>query len=265
MPARNVVFCYIAAMDPRASVTRCARPILTRAGERFGCRRCDYCLWRDARELQRRCEREFYALKAGRIAFMGSLTFADEALRQALAQDKPGRAAWRAFSVRLTQLLAEACGEAAGVKLFAMPEKGSQHGRLHVHFLAFGVPEVMALVTKHEGPKLYPVTRFRELVRQAWPHGFEKCDAVWSLGGVRYVLKYVRKGVTPLRQAGQALASSWWWCAFPRGRVGMTRSKPAAWSRASGHRSSSELSREYGSPCQAATKTRTSWSLKVTC
>jgi len=207
---------------------RCARPTLTRAGERWACLRCDYCQWRGSRELFGRSDREFHSMRADQRAVMGTLTFRDEDLCAAMRDW--GRAVWQAFEVRVCQLV-------PGLKLFAVPEFGSLRDRLHVHFVAYGVPEALCRVfyVRENGHSI-GTFEFRQVVRAAWPHGTERCDVVRDRGGGRYVMKYVAKGRADSlrerdawkRRAAELEARGlqapefrkMFWTSWPRGRQG---------------------------------------------
>ena len=173
-------------MDPRASVRKCACLVLTRAGQRWEGRFCDHCQQKAARELMARAAWEYESMRPGTVAIMGGLSFRDEVLGQALHDW--GHAFWLGYRDRIE-------AEVPGLKLFAVPEFGERATRrLHLHYTAFGVPESLAREwTVIEGGKVFPMSRFRELVRKCWPHGWEDTQVCQSAAGARYCMKYVGK------------------------------------------------------------------------
>jgi hypothetical protein len=215
-------------MDVRASVMSCEAPVLLKTGRRFACGRCEVCLARSQRELVGRMDREFCSMPRGTHACMGTLTYNDAAIVEAWRDW--GRAHWRLFSHALD-------GRVQGLKLFAVPELGSVHGRLHLHFVAFGVPEELCRVRYvSRSGKLVETCGFDELVRELWPHGFVRAQVARSVAGARYVAKYVTKGralhlgrladyrklSARIRAVGGTPPSfaDRWWIAWPRGRRG---------------------------------------------
>lgn len=230
LPARNGFFCYIAAMDPRASVRKCACLVLTAAGKRWEGRWCDHCQQKAARELMTRSDWEFQSMRPGTVACMVGLSFKDEALHQ-FAGDW-GHAAFEAFVKRVEDRV-------AGVKCFGVPEFGTKGTRrLHVHSVFYGVSELLCRPwTVMDKGKVWEMTRFREIVRECWPHGWEDTQVCRSAAGARYCMKYVGKNrldrVLELREwhsrCVDAEARGWsepqrperlYWTHWPRGRQG---------------------------------------------
>ena len=166
---------------------------------------------------------------------MGTLTFAPEWYSSGVVDG--GRSAWLVFKDRLREQWRKETGQRCALKLVALPELGEKHGRLHVHFLAFGVPASWCDEwTEIRSGKVYSQSRFRQLVARCWELGFEQGSAVENEGGVRYAFKYLAKGrrghlearrewarrSDACRRAGLAAPSfeSGFWFYAPRGREG---------------------------------------------
>lgn len=224
------------AIDPRASVVKCGSACLTRKGERYRCNVCDSCLYGEARYWQIRAEREVMTQGPGKAVAFLTGTISDEAM-PGLAPDA-GKHAYARFRVRLFKLMQAKLGEVPEVKFVGVPEGVSGDHRLHWHGLVFGVPASWLLVRYEKGSdgRLHETCDFKEMVREAWPHGFVDASRVRDRGGIRYVFKYVMKGLREKRRAraewrarkesaarhgmaAPAFGCRWWWSP-PRGRQG---------------------------------------------
>lgn len=168
-------------------------------------------------------------MRPGMQAAMIGLSLKPEALPQ--AERDWGHAMVNAFRVRLEQRV-------PGIKFFGVPEFGPKSGRLHFHNVAYGVPgSLLRVWTVIEKGHVFEMSRFREIVRECWPHGFEDTQACRSAAGARYAMKYVGKNrlqrALELRdwrsRKAEAEARGWrvpdrpermYWTLWPRGRQG---------------------------------------------
>lgn len=192
-------------IDPRASVMRCEDPVVL--GERTvkgsgrvlpvsrqRCGRCLSCVSFEVRQFRRRCVHEYESMPTGTVAVMGTLTFAPAWYASALVDG--GHACWRLFKADIRKAYRERFGDWR-VKLLGVVERGEQFGRLHVHYVGFGVPgSVAELQWRRDEGKNYLVSEWSQLARSCWPYArVEWASPVRGRGGVVYALKYVQKGL----------------------------------------------------------------------
>ena len=144
------------------------------------CGRCPECIKKRQSEWLTRfiLESQYWRKeRVGSVCMLGTLTYDDKHYpdsRDRLVKD------WQAFLKSLHRKL--------GVKprFYVTTENGSVYGRVHFHFLLFGVPP-------------YDVLEFRnKILKKSWPHGFEHCRVATSKD-FAYVSKYVTKDVDAFR------------------------------------------------------------------
>lgn len=177
-------------VDRRAVLCKCSSPVLTAGGRRFRCGRCSFCLASYAKQYALRARREFEGMPSDQFASLLTLTFEDRWLSSGEAD--AGRSAWRCFKAELCRLLRAEVG-ATWPRFLGVNERGGRTGRLHLHCIVFGVPVAVQRVvsTRVVKGRVRQVTRFDELVSQAWGLGFTDARTIMDAAGVGYVTHYL--------------------------------------------------------------------------
>jgi hypothetical protein len=192
-------------------------------------------VWSFGKQVALRARREFEGMGRDEFAALLTLTFSDEWLSS--GEVDAGASAWRLFKAELCRLLRLEVG-ATWPRLLGVNERGGRTGRLHLHAIAFGVPSSLQRVvsTRLVHGRVREVTRFEQLVGQAWGLGFVDVRTITDAGGVGYVTGYLidarevmvkerrawRKACEAAERAGVSPPAfvPRLWLSLPRGRGG---------------------------------------------
>lgn len=175
------------SMDPRASVMRCLRPVLSGDGRaRYACNWCRVCMAAHGAEWSARLRLE---VMASGWPLVVRLSYSDEFLpSNGLPSVVDFELGWR----RIRSALRESYG--VTVRFYAVAELGELKGRPHYHALVFCLPErVFVEVSRFN--KGFGVLKVQDVIEAAWRLGQVNAEAARDAGtACGYLTQYFEKG-----------------------------------------------------------------------